>query len=92
MIGKFVIVRGANGAGVHCGFLKSQKGQEVVLTNARIIWRWRGANTLRELSQNGAAQEWTRISEPVPEINLDRIEIIPCSEKATENLQQSRWG
>lgn len=88
----FVIVRTTN-AGVHCGDLGSQNGQKVVLDNARRIWRWRGANTLNELSQNGCDFGWSRISEPVPTIMLlDAIEIIECSAKASTNLSQSRWS
>lgn len=92
MIGKFVLVR-TYSAGVHCGTLFSQAGKDVALSDARRIWRWRGANTLNELSQHGADKEWTRISEPVPSLVLtDAIEIIPCSIKAQEDLSQSRWG
>src|SRR5512138_1537582 len=90
MIGKFVIVR-TYSAGVHCGVLASQDGATVRLTNARRIWRWAGANTLNELSQRGAA-EGSRISEPVPEIEIDRIELIPCTKMARENLERSRWN
>lgn len=91
MIGQFVLVR-THSAGVHCGVLKSRAGKDVELTDARRIWRWRGANTLSELSQKGAADDWTRISEPVPAIALtEAIEIIPCSDVARDNLCKSRW-
>jgi hypothetical protein len=92
MIGQFVLVR-CYSAGVHCGILVSRNGQEVELKDARRIWRWRGANTLNELSQNGASAEYTRISEMVPVIFLNETcEIIPCSTKASENLAQSHWA
>lgn len=92
MLGKFVIVR-CYSAGVHCGVLTAKDGQEVTLKDARRIWRWRGANTLHELSQNGAEKEYTRISEVVPEISLSEVcETLPCSDAARENLSQSRWG
>ena len=88
----FVIVR-TYGAGVHVGTLVSNDAKKVVLKNARRVWRWRGANTLNELSVKGAQNEWTRISEPVSEITLlDAIEIIPCSKDAQANLSRSRWG
>jgi len=91
MVGKFVLVR-TYSAGVHCGILVSVDGKNVELKDARRVWRWRGANTLSELSQQGAAQDWTRISEPVPEILLtEAIEVIPCSEVAALNLKASRW-
>lgn len=92
MIGKFVIVRTFR-AGVHCGVLREVGGGVVILTDARRIWRWRGANSLHELSIHGAAREYTRISEPVVEIMLlDAIEVIPCEPKAEADLRQSRWG
>lgn len=88
----FVIVR-TYAAGVHVGTLVSIDAKKVVLKDARRVWRWRGANTLHEMSQKGAAQDWTRISEPVSEIVLlDAIEIIPCSKDAQKDLTRSRWG
>lgn len=92
MLGKFVIVRTYT-AGVHCGILKEHSGIQVILESARRIYRWRGANTLSELSKYGADMEWTRISESVPEILLtEAIEIIPCTNKAIDNLTKERWG
>lgn len=92
MLNEIVIVR-TYSAGVHVGRLASRDGREVVLADARRIWRWRGANTLHELARFGAAEEWTRISEPVPEILLtEAIEVIPCSSEASANLSRSRWG
>lgn len=91
MIGKKVLIR-TYSAGVHFGTLKSLDGRYATLENATRIWRWRGANTLSELSQKGPSEEWTRISEPVPEIALtEAIEVIPCSIEASENLARSRW-
>lgn len=92
MLDEFVIVR-TKTAGVHCGTLAEQNGTAAVLTDARRIWRWRGANSLHELSLKGAAQDYTRISEPVARILLtEAVEIIPCTEKAKANLSKSRWA
>lgn len=89
---QFVLVR-TYSAGVHCGWLVECNGTAVLLKDARRIWRWRGANSLHELSLHGAAQEHTRISEPVPAILLtEAVEVIPCSEEAQKNLTKSRWG
>lgn len=86
-----VIVR-TYSAGVHVGRIESREGTEVILANARRIWRWRGANTLNEAAVNGVAMEWTRISEPVPSITLTQaIEIIPVCKGAVESLTTSRW-
>ena len=89
---RFVVVR-TYSAGVHVGTLVSRKGKEVTLADARRVWRWRGANTLHELSQRGAAEDYTRISEPTPEIVLtEAIEIITASKMGAENLARSRWA
>lgn len=86
-----VLIR-TQSAGVHVGTLKHREGMIVTLTGARRVWRWRGANTLHELSQRGAAQEYTRISESVPQIVLEAIEVISCSKVGAADLQKSRWG
>ena len=47
-IGDMVIVR-TYSAGVFAGRLKSHKGQEVVMTDARRLWYWKGAASLSRL-------------------------------------------
>jgi hypothetical protein len=90
MIGEFVVVR-TYSAGVHMGILKECAGTAVVLADARRLHRWRGANTLNEVSQSGVGAG-SRISEPVPLILLTQaVEIIPCSAKARKVLEVSRW-
>ena len=90
-IGTYVLVRTFS-AGVHVGILHSREGKECLLLDARRVWRWRGANTLSELSQKGGDEGYTRISEPVPSIALTEvIEIIPCGVEARANLSRSRW-
>jgi hypothetical protein len=92
VIGSFVVVRTFS-AGVHCGTLVESAGTAVTLKDSRRIWRWSGASSLNELSQNGAGKDRTRISEPVPQILLTQaIEVIPCSDKAKKNLSDSRWS
>ncbi len=49
---KYVIVR-TYSAGVFAGFLESRTGQEVVLTNARRLWYWKGAASLSQLAMEG---------------------------------------
>ena len=53
MGGEFVLVR-TRDAGVHCGVLASYGDGCVELKAARRVWRWRGANSLHELSINGS--------------------------------------
>lgn len=88
----FVVVR-THSAGVHCGTLESLEGREVVLSSARRLWRWQGANTLHEVALRGVAEDYTRLSEPVSSITLtEAIEVLVATDAAAENLSRSRWA
>jgi hypothetical protein len=52
---KYVIVR-TYSAGVFAGILKSRKGAEVVLTDARRLWYWDGAASLSQLALEGVSK------------------------------------
>lgn len=92
MIGKYCIIRTAH-AGVHVGTLAEHDGDAVTLTGGRIVWRWRGAYTLHEMSLHGIDAEYSRVSEAVPEIVVKGvISIIPCSDQARAALDVSRWA
>ena len=77
---QLVIVR-ARDSGVHVGILSARDGQAVTLLHTSRIWRWRGANTLSELSLHGPNRtQYTRISERVQTNTiLDAIEVIDCA-------------
>lgn len=77
-------------AGVHCGYLKERNGKEVVLVNARRIWRWAGAFTLSELATKGVTKpSECKFSCVVPSIYLtEAIEIIPMTEEAANSVQK----
>lgn len=92
-VGKKVLVRGAQ-SGVYFGELVSQNKQEVEMKNVRNLWRWEGANTLLDLAENGARKVGNcRFSNKVDSIILtDVCELVPCSEKAIENIEGvSEW-
>jgi hypothetical protein len=92
MLNKFVIVR-TQTAGVHVGTLKEYSGKEAILVNSSRIWRWFGANTLDDLAVAGASEERTKISAQAPlKVLTEVIEIILCTETATENLSRPRWS
>jgi len=79
-------------AGVHIGELKSREGKEVVLVNARRIWRWSGANTCSELALRGCDTKSSRVSQAVPEITLtEAIEIIPLQQEAVDRFAACGW-
>jgi len=85
---KYVIVR-TTSAGVFAGFLKSNKGQEVVLTTARRLWYWSGAASLSQLSVDGVADPKNcKFPVAVPEVTLlQAIEILPVSVKAKKSIE-----
>ena len=87
-VGKKVLARGPQ-SGVYFGELVSQDKQEVEMKNVRNLWRWSGANTLLDLAENGAQNiNDCRFSNEVDSIVLtDICEIVPCSDKAIENIE-----
>lgn len=82
---QYVIVR-TQSAGVHFGILKSRTGSEIVLTDTRRIWYWRGAASLSELALHGVSRpKECKFTVMLPEITLlGAIEIIPCSDAASK--------
>jgi len=86
--GKYVIVR-TYSAGVFAGNLKSRRGQEVVLNNARRIWYWSGAASLSQLAEEGTKDPLNcKFPMPVKEIKLlQAIEIITVSAKAEKSIK-----
>lgn len=92
---EYTIIRTEN-AGVHVGIVEDccVAEQWVELTDARRIWRWRGANTLNELSIDGlVVDQYSRVSKAVDSITLTgAIEFIPASSKCMETIKQEPWN
>lgn len=89
-----VVVRSWD-SGVHIGLLAryDTTNGDVELYDARRLHRWRGANTLHEVSLRGVAQDYTRLSEPVPLVAVPGVcEVIPVAPEAVANLTTSRWA
>lgn len=88
IIGKRVIVR-CNRAGVFYGTLSEKEGQEVELKDCRRIWYWDGAASLHQLAAEGTtAPSNCKFTMRVESIVLtEAIEIIPCTDKAIENIE-----
>lgn len=87
LIGRTVIVR-TYSAGVHCGTLAQKAGREVIITNARRMWRWWAGESisLSGVAIHGIQQDKSRIAPAVPEIWLEAIEIIPISGAAAASI------
>ena len=88
--GHYSVIR-TYSAGVHVGIVTVCAGTEVVLSQARRIWTWKGANTLHEIALRGVGAG-SRVSEEVDGVLLTGvIEIIPCTGEAERNLRAGRW-
>jgi hypothetical protein len=82
LLGQHVIVRTFS-AGVHMGELVAKDGTNVLLKDARRLWKWNGAFTLSEVATAGVSKSGSRIAVSVPLIELTQaVEIIPTSEAA----------
>lgn len=90
MIGKKVIIR-TYSAGVWFGELEQKAGNEVILKNARRMWKWwaKESISLSACAIYGVKHEESKIIEAVPNIWLEAIEIIPCSEIAIKSLEDA---
>ena len=85
---KYVIVR-TYSAGVFAGTLESRNGREVVLTNARRIWYWRGAASLSELAVRGTSRPRDcKFPVAVPSVTLtEAIEILDTTPAARASIE-----
>jgi hypothetical protein len=89
-IGKPVIVR-TYSAGVWFGTLSEKSGNEVILTDARRMWRWWAAKSisLSGVAVHGINQKKSSIAPAVGSVWLEAIEIIPTSDEATASLKEA---
>ncbi len=90
-IGQEVIIR-TYSAGVWFGRLKEKSGNEVILTEARRMWRWwaKESISLSGVALHGINQEKSRIPGAVESVWLEAIEIIPVSGKPAESIRTAQ--
>ena len=88
MVGKKCIIRTCS-AGVWFGTVEQKSGNEVIVTNARRMWRWWAAESisLSAVALHGVLHEMSKIAEAVPSIWLEAIELIPASDKAIKSIE-----
>ena len=87
-IGKKCIIR-TYSAGVWFGEVIAKTKDEVVLKNARRMYKWVTTDngiTLSEVSLTGVASG-SKIQKPVGTVWLQQIEIIPCTNEAILNIE-----
>ena len=87
MIGEKVIIR-TYSAGVWFGTLAEKSGKEVILTDARRMWRWWAAESisLSGCALYGIKREESKIVAPVSKVWLEAIEIISCTDVAMQSI------
>ena len=90
-IGQEVIIR-TYSAGVWFGRLKEKSGREVILTEARRMWRWwaKESISLSGVALYGINQEKSRITGAIDLVWLEAIEIIPVSGKAAASVRTAQ--
>jgi len=86
--GRYCIVR-TYSAGVFAGELQSRNGQEVVLHNARRLWKWSGAASLSQLAMEGVKDPDNCLFPcEVDRVELlNAIEILDCTESARLSIK-----
>lgn len=90
-VGKYCVIRTYT-AGVHVGVVRSRNGKEVVLSEAKRVWYWQGANTLHEIATKGI-EKTSKVSDPVASILLtEATEFIPCTADAEAVLRGAKWA
>lgn len=83
----YVIVRGS--IATFCGYLDSAKGQEVTLSEARMIGYWEKRHMLSTLAKRGPEAGHSRLSDAVDRtVILDATAIISCSAEAAKGLRE----
>ena len=89
-IGQEVIIR-TYSAGVWFGRLKQKSGDEVILTEARRMWRWwaKESISLSGVALHGINQMGSRIAGAVDSVWLQAIEIIPVSGETAESIRKA---
>ena len=88
MVGKKCIVR-TYSAGVWFGEIADKSGNEVIVKNARRMWKWWAAEgiSLSSVALHGVKYNESKIVEAVPAVWLEAIELIPASDKAIASIE-----
>ena len=87
MIGKKCIVR-TYVAGVWFGEIEQKSGKEVILKNARRMWRWhtKESISLSSVAMHGVDSSKSKIAMSVPSVWLEAIELMPCADAAIKSI------
>lgn len=90
MIGSKVIIR-TYSAGNWFGVLDQKSGNEVIIKDARRMWRWHAESgiSLSSVAIHGIKNDKSKIVEPISNVWLEAVEIIPCESVAIKSLENA---
>lgn len=90
LLGKICIIR-TYSAGVWFGTLYKKYNNEIILNNARRLWKWKTKKSisLSSLAKYGVNQNECKFAPGVEKVWLQPIEIIPCSDVAIQSIQDT---
>ena len=90
-INEYVIIR-TYSAGVWAGILKQKSSNEVILSDARRLWRWwaKKSISLSAVANFGINQDKCQIAPSVENIWLEAIEIIPTTKIAQKSIVEAK--
>lgn len=88
MVGKKCIVR-TYSAGVWYGAVSKKSGNEVIVTDARRLWRWWAAESisLSAVAIYGIKRSKSIVVPAVSTVWLEAIELIPCTDEAVTSIE-----
>jgi len=91
MVGEKCIIR-TYSAGVWFGEVSQKAGNEVIVTNARRLWRWgtKVSISLSAIAMGDIDESKCRIAEAVPSVWLEAVELIPCDKSAVKTLEGAK--
>lgn len=86
---KPVLVR-SEWSGVWYGVLISKVGKQIILQNARRLWRWHANKgfTLVGVAKHGLYWKDSKLTETVDAVWVEAGEILPCSSTAIDSISR----
>jgi hypothetical protein len=89
MVGAECIVR-TQSAGVWFGVIQAKDGREVIVKNARRLWRWKAAESLSlsAVARYGVDPRRCKFAPAVGSVWLEAIELIPVTPGAAASIKE----
>lgn len=90
-LGEYVIIR-TYSAGVWFGKLEQKSGNEVILSDARRMWKWWAAKSisLSGVAKYGINEENSKICPALEKVWLEAVEILSMTDTAIKSLKGAK--